>query len=368
MIMSYKEIRFYLLEGPKELQEMAILLLNKYYPFKTKKIDLRRSNKLRDIKFYLKKLNEESRCNKKKSILQELSTLIKESQIISCYNIKNKQDLSLRKKISMYINNFQKRVNFAHQVFIDDIEKSGKKNYVMVTFFPKTISHLNENVKILTDVRKIIKDKSREMVRYKCKNESREMVRHKCKNEKEFRYLALPEISKNGHPHLHFFIYHDLSEDKIKKLKKRIEKEIKKRSIVKEFDVNIKRLELNYENYSSPFNNILNKMGNNIRSNRVVYYTLIKAFGRKRFLTYSRKISFFKLKKIMKLLWKANAFRIKKISYFELFNWIKEKSRLIQFEILGNLKFIKLSDFINEKLKFIHLVSRIKIDNNILIV
>jgi hypothetical protein len=352
--MNYKDICFYLLEGPKELQEAAIYVLDRYYPSKEKKLNLRRSNKqIEDIKFYLKKLNKELRYNKKKSILQKLSILIKKFQIISRYNAKNEQKLSLRKEISLTINDFQKRVNLAHQVFLDEMKNSHEENYVMITFFPKTISHLDKNTNILTDIRKIIRDKSREMVRYKYKN--------------KIRYLALPEVDKNGHPHLHFFIYHDLSEVEIKKLQKRIEKEI--RSIVKEFDINIKRLGLNnYENYSSPFNNILNKMGNNIRSNKVLYYILIKAFGRRRFLTHSRQVSFFKLKKIMKLLWEVNAFKIKKISYFKLFNLMKKGSNLIQFEILGNPKFIKLSEFINEKLKSIHLVSRVKIDDEILIV
>ncbi len=354
--MRPKDIILSIRYGSQELQQAAVRLFAKYYPVKNK-LRLTSSNK-KHLKFYLNKLNKELRWNKKKTILKQLEILIKKSNAIAYYNkfikSKDKQEISLRKEISLTIQDLQKKITYAHQCFINELKETNVNNYLMVTFYAKSISHFEQNVENLSIARKVILGINREHFRYRDVN---------------YNYMSVPEISKDYHPHLHIFLYphKELTDEEMIELEKKLEKNLKKADLFKEFDVKIKKLEINKYNYSSPLNNILNKMGGDIRGNKVLYYTFIKAFGRRKFFTHSKlEYSFTKLKKIMNILYKAEVFKDEKlkdlkINYYELVRMIKEDS--IRFEILNSSNYISVSNFLDKELQFTNFVSQVRIRN-----
>jgi len=331
--------------GPKELQKLAILILDTFY--RTKKTLLSNDNK--NIEFYLNKLNKELRLNKQKTILQYLDMLIKLFNNIEFVNefILKDQKISLKKQILKTIKDYERRINLIHQ---ENIHRKLRKvkSFIMATVTLKFKTNLLKGIEILIDVRKAVKNSCREFLRYK---------------GKEFDYLIVPEISKTGLLHFHMYLYEELSEEEMEKLQKTLERRINKLGKVKDFDVQIQDMDLIYDNYSSSSNNIFNKMAGEIRARQIIYYLFIKMFGRRRFLTHSRmEISFTKLKTIMKLFGRGGVFNVTKISYFKLVEIIRKKSAFIQIKV----GFISLYDFIKKELEFIRIVSRIKVDDTIL--
>lgn len=335
--------------GPAELQELAILVLKTHY--KTKKTLLPSANK--NIDFYLFKLNKELILKNQKTILQELEMLIKLFEYIVYFNERfpeNKK--SVLKHILKEIKDYEIRVNLVHKENIDRLKLQNKKSFVMITVTFKFITNLSKGIERLVDVRTAVKNSCREFLRYR---------------GKESKNLVILEISKNGLLHFHMYFYEELSEEEIEKLQKNLIRKIKKLGNVKDFDVKAQSMDLNYDNYSSPFNNIFNKMKGDVRARQIIYYLFIKMFGRRKFLTHSRiDISFYKLKTIMRLFSKGGVFNVIKISYFKLVEMIKEKSNLIQIKIYNDPYFICLYDFVMNELKFANIVSRIKVNNTIL--
>jgi len=342
----FKDLR----NGPKELQKLAILILDTFY--KTKKTLLPNADK--NIEFYLDKLNKELRLNKQKTIFQYLDMLIKlfvNNKFVNEHILKDKE-ISFMKQVLKTIKDYERRVNLIHQENIYRLKLKRGKSFILITVTLKFKTNLLKGIEILIDVRKAVKNSCREFLRYK---------------GKEFNYLIVPEISKDGLLHFHMYLYEELSEEEMKKLQKTLERRIKKFEKVKDFDVQIQDMNLNCDNYSSPSNNIFNKMTGEIRARQIIYYLFIKMFGRRRFLTHSRmEISFNKLKTIMKLFGRGGVFNVIKMSYFKLVEIIREKSTFIQIKVFGDPGFINLYDFIKKELEFIQIVSRIKVGDTIL--
>ncbi len=360
--MSKKYIFFYIKNSSKEFQRKVVFLLERYYSPKkiSKKIDLLKGSYKKDIKYFLKKLKKETNKTRGKTILKEIETLIKSNdniQYLNTFIIKDEsKKLSLSKYISIKIDEIEKRIKYIQQYMTSELKKEGKKNYMMITFYPKFKTDIETGVNIICDVRKIMTSIVREDIKYK----------NKKFGNKKFRHMAIPEISKNDTLHLHVFVYEEFSEEEAEKLKMKLERGIERSDIfIKDFDIDVKLFDLEGDNYSSSYNNILNKMGDNIRSNKVLYFVLIKMFGRRRFLTHSLlEVSFNKVKDVMKLFWKHNVFNFFKLSYAKLAEIIITAKDSIQFKISNG--YISLYDFIVNKLKF-SFVSEIKIFKKIFV-
>ena len=361
--MSKKDIFSYIENSSKEFQRKVVFLLERYYSPKkvSKRIDLLKGYYKKDIKYFLKKLKKETNKRREKTILKEIEILIKSNnniQYLNTFIIKDEnKELSLSKHISMEIDKIKKKIDYIHQYFISEIKKEAKKNYLMITFFLKFRTDIETAVNLITDVRKVLTSIIREDIKYKNK---------KFRNKK-YRYMVIPEISKNGMLHLHIFIYEEFSEEEAEKLKMKLEKGIERSDIfIKNFDIGAKLFDLKGDNYSSPYNNILNKMGDNIRSNKILYFILMKMFGKRRFLTHSLlEVGFDKVKNVMKLFWKHNVFDFFKLSYAKLAEIIITAKDLIQFKILNG--YISLYDFIVNKLKF-SFISEIKILEKVFVI
>ena len=336
--------------GPKELQESAISVLETYY--KSKKTLLPKAGK--NISFYLNKLNKELRLNKQNTILQQLEMLIKlfnNIEFVNKYIFKDKK-ISLKKQILRTIKDYKTKIDLIHKENIDRLKTRRAKSFTMITVTLKFKTNLLKGIERLIDVRKVIRNSCREFLRYQ---------------GKPFNYLIIPEISKNGLLHFHMYLYEELSEEEMEKLQKTLERRIRKLGNIKNFDVQIQDMDLKYDNYSSSSNNIFNKMGGEIRTRQIIYYLFIKMFGRRRFLTHSRvEISFTKLKQTMRLFDRGGVFKVIKISYFKLVEMIKEKSALIKIKTVGSPGFISLYDFVMNELRFVSVVSKIKVGNTTL--
>jgi len=337
-------------DGPKELQELAISVLKTYY--KSKKTLLPKADK--NINFYLDKLSEESSLNKRNTILQQLGMLIKlfnNIEFVNKYIFKDNK-ISLKKQILRTIKDYKTKIDLIHKENIDRLKTRRAKSFTMITVTLKFKTNLLKGIERLIDVRKVIRNSCREFLRYQ---------------GKPFNYLIIPEISKNGLLHFHMYLYEELSEEEMEKLQKTLERRIEKLGNIKNFDVQIQDMDLKYDNYSSPSNNIFNKMGGEIRAKQIIYYLFIKMFGRRRFLTHSRvEISFTKLKQTMRLFDRGGVFKVIKISYFKLVEMIKEKSALIKIKTVGSPGFISLYDFVMNELRFVSVVSKIKVGNTTL--
>lgn len=362
MWMNEKDIYFYIKNSSKEFQRQVVFLLERYYSPKKnlKKIDLLKGSYKKDIKYFLKRLKKEINKKKKKTILKEIETLIKVDEnlkYLNTYIIKDEnKTFSLNKYVSMIIDEIEKKVKYTHKYFISKLKEERKKNYIVITFFLKFKTDIRTGVNIICGARKEIISIVREDIKYK----------NKKFGNKKFRYMIIPEISKNDMLHLHIFIYEEFSEEEVEKLKMKLEKGIERSDLfIKDFDIDVKLFDLKGDNYSSPYNNILDKMGDNIRSNKILYFILVKMFGRRRFLTHSLlEVGFNKVKDVMKLFWKHNVFNFFKLSYAKLAEIIITEKNSIQFKISNG--YISLYDFIVNKLQF-SLVSEMKIFKKIFV-
>ena len=329
-----RDYLYYLLKyGNLEFKKAAFFILKKHYKIKQSLTQnyLNENYLNQQIDSFIQKLNKETKINKLKTIYSELETLISVFNNVNFYNTKikplKKEKLTIFNVINYTIADYHKKITYTHQYFLN--KQKNDKEYIMATFFLKSLSHLKINVEKLTKARTIIIETIREFLKYR---------------DIKMRYLAIPELSKSNHPHLHIFIYHQISKEDTQILEQRIAKKLK--HLTKEYDIKLSSIKIdNKDNYSNPLNNIIHKMGQNIQSNKINYFLFIKAFAKKRFITNSKiENSFYKLKKMMKIFNQTKVFEKIKVSYHKLNQWIEDKSEYIKLEVKD--KFVTLHQFI----------------------
>ena len=202
-----------------------------------------------------------------------------------------------------------KEIDALHRVFTEEAVKDGQDSYFMITTFPKRQFNIIDGVYQVIDARKEITSILKEYTRYR-----------NITN----RYIHITEISKNNKVHLHSYYYFQLDDEELKKLKERIEKKLGS-----SYDVHIQKMDINYKfakNYSSFENNLMKKMGQMPKNSIIMYFILMKLFGKNRFITHTKVLSFKRLRRCMAFLHKKGII----ISYSYLIKSILNKTTKIK--------------------------------------
>jgi len=209
----------------------------------------------------------------------------------SYYSLEKQKEENEKLKITFaqYINRelqiLNARIFATHQYGITRLKKQYKKHYIMVTAFLNPTSHIVRDKNRLLQIRKIIKDefiKIEKQLQYQYKKQGKEY---------KLIYLGVVEIDKNNHLHLHFYVYEDFNQSKIKTITNNIQQKINNTTLLKgKVNLKITRYKiLNPDyNYSNLYHTLKKKMKGTEDENKVVLFALKKLFSRKKLIINSR--------------------------------------------------------------------------------